>query len=160
MIHSWDSEQHNINIETSLTVCIKSFKRDDIYKSCIIIIWLTDRLPHNFLTCPKGHEIKDLAVCIVVNEEKKSHCDLDLDQTMLNVELVTAFFIYHNVFKFQVDWTIIFEISCTQTRRQTHRQTDTHQHTQTDMSTLRLWLINHNYKHHYDWAILYNVWEV
>ena len=29
-------------------------------------------------------------------------CDLDLDQTMPNVELIQDIFIYYNVFKFQV----------------------------------------------------------
>ena len=35
-------------------------------------------------------EIKDLTICIVVNGAKisKLRCDLDLDQTMPNVELV------------------------------------------------------------------------
>ena len=38
----------------------------------------------------------------------KSRRDLDLDRTMPNVELVRAIFIYYNMFKFQVNWTIIF----------------------------------------------------
>ena len=38
----------------------------------------------------------------------KSRHDLDLDRTMPNVELVQAIFIYYNMFKFEVDWTIIF----------------------------------------------------
>ena len=61
-----------------------------------------------------------------VNGEKnsKSHRDLDLDRTMPNVELVRAIFIYYNIFKFQVDWTIFLVIVYTD------------RHTQTDMSTL------------------------
>ena len=62
-----------------------------------------DLLNPNFLTCAKA-EIKDLTVCIMVNGEKfQSHCDLDLDRTMLNVKLVRAIFIYYNMFKFEVD---------------------------------------------------------
>ena len=57
-------------------------------------------LNHNFLTCAKV-EIKDLKVCIVVKGEKR--CDLDLDRTMPNVEIVRAIFKYKNMFKFQVD---------------------------------------------------------
>ena len=61
-------------------------------------------LNHNFLTCAKA-EIEDLTVCTVVNGEKisKSRCDLDLDGTMPNVELILAIIIYYNMFKFQVD---------------------------------------------------------
>ena len=61
-------------------------------------------LSHNFLACAKA-EIKDLTVCIVVNGEKfsKSRCDLDLDQTMPNAEIVRALFIHYNMLKFQVD---------------------------------------------------------
>ena len=57
----------------------------------------------------------------------KSHCDLDLDQTMPNVELIRAILVYYNMFKFQVDWNIIFWV-IVYTDRQTH--------TQTEMSTL------------------------
>ena len=52
--------------------------------------------------------------------------DLDLEQIMPNVELVRAIFIYYNISKFQVDLTIIFELSCTQTDTHQHRQTDRH----------------------------------
>ena len=38
----------------------------------------------------------------------KSRRDLDFDWTMPIVKLVRATFIYYNMFKFQVDWTIIF----------------------------------------------------
>ena len=55
---------------------------------------INNLLNHNFLTCAKA-EIQDLIVCIVVNGEKfQSRCDLDLDQTMPNIELVQAIFIY------------------------------------------------------------------
>ena len=66
-------------------------------------------LNHNFLTCAKA-EILDLTVCIVVNGEKfqKSCCDLDLDRTMPNVELILDIFICYNVFEFQVPRLIIF----------------------------------------------------
>ena len=57
----------------------------------------------------------------------KSHCDLDLDQTMPNVELIRAIFIYYNMFKFQVDWTIIFLVIV---------YTDTQTDTQMGMSIL------------------------
>ena len=49
--------------------------------------------------------------------------DLDLDTKMPNVELVGAISIHYNMFQFQVDSPIIFELSCTQTHRQTHRRT-------------------------------------
>ena len=32
-----------------------------------------------------------------------SRCDLDLDRTMHNVELIRAIFIYYNMFKFHTD---------------------------------------------------------
>ena len=57
---------------------------------------------------------------------------------MPNVEL-SASFIYYNMFKFQVDWTIIFLVIV---------YTDT----QTDMGTLQLRLINRNYKYIYSTA--------
>ena len=88
-----------------------------------IIIWLTDIANYNFLTCAKA-EIKDLTFFIVVNGEK---FDLDLDRTMAYVELFRAIFIYYNMFKFQVDWTIIFWVIV---------YTDTQTDRQTDMSTL------------------------
>ena len=55
----------------------------------------------------------------------KSHRDLDLDQTMPNVELVRAIFIYYTVCSsFTSIEPLFFELSCTQTDRQTHRHTD------------------------------------
>ena len=59
----------------------------------------------------------------MVNGEK---CEIDLDRTMPNVELVRAIFIYYNMFKFQVDLTIIFSVIV-----YTDTQTDTHTHRQT-----------------------------
>ena len=64
--------------------------------------------------------------------EKKfqSHAvDLALDQTMPNVELVRAVFIYYNMFKFK----LFFELSCTQshiihTDGKTRRHTDRHEY--------------------------------
>ena len=52
------------------------------------------KLNNNFLICTKA-EIYDLIVCIVVSGEKfkisKSCCELDLDQTMTNIELIHIF---------------------------------------------------------------------
>ena len=62
----------------------------------------------------------------------KSRRDLDLDQTMPNVEHVRAIFIYYKLFKFKWIDQLFFELSCTQlhthtqTDRKTHRQTDRH----------------------------------
>ena len=53
----------------------------------------------------------------------KSRRDLDLDRTMPNVELVRAIFIYYSMFKFHVNWTIIFLV-IVYTDRQTDRHTD------------------------------------
>ena len=64
----------------------------------------------------------DSLYCFKWSKISKSCRDLDLDQTMPNVELVRAIFIYYNMFKFQV----------TQTHRQTDRRTDRHQDTHTD----------------------------
>ena len=52
----------------------------------------------------------------------KSRCDLDLDRTMPNVELVRAIFIYYSMFT-SIE-PLFFELSCTQTDRQTDRHTD------------------------------------
>ena len=65
-----------------------------------------------------------------------SYRDIDLDQTMPNVELVRAIFIYNNMFKFQVDWTSIF--LSYRVHRQTHTDTDKHEYS-------IVALINHNY---------------
>ena len=74
---------------------IRPFKRDYIYKFCKL---LSDKPivthNHNFLHCAKA---EDLKICIVVNGEKKnskSQCDLELDQTMPNVEYDWAIYIY------------------------------------------------------------------
>ena len=65
----------------------------------------------------------------MVNEEKiQSHCDLDLDQTKPNVQLVQVISIYYNRLKFQVDSQIIFLVIV-------YTDTPT-QHTHTDLSTL------------------------
>ena len=53
----------------------------------------------------------------------KSRCDLDLDWTMPNVELIRAILVYYNMFNLQVDWTIIFWV-IVYTDRQTHTHTD------------------------------------
>ena len=68
----------------------------------------------------------------------KSHRDLDLDQTMPNVELVRAIFIYYSMFKFKWTEPLFFELSCTQTHTHTHTDGKTRRNadTQTDMSTL------------------------
>ena len=50
----------------------------------------------------------------------KSRCYLDLDQTMPNVELVRAIFIYYLMLKFHVD-------------KLTHTHIHTHTHTHTHM---------------------------
>ena len=52
----------------------------------------------------------DLTVCILVNEEKFLTRDVTLTLTMPNVEIARAIFTYDNMFKFQVDWNIIFEV--------------------------------------------------
>ena len=55
----------------------------------------------------------------------KSFCDLDLDRTMPNVELVRAVFICYNIFKFQVPRSIIFRVIML-TDTHTHTDTQTH----------------------------------
>ena len=78
----------------------------------------------------------------------KSRHDLDLDRTIPNVELVRANSKYYNMFKFKVDWAIIFWVivyTDTHTHTQKDTQTPRHADTQTDMSTLQLRLINRNY---------------
>ena len=74
--------------------------------------------------------------------EKNLHCDIDLDQTMPNVELVRAIFMQH----VQVSSILNHYILSYRTYRvhvHRHRQTATqpghtagHTHNQTDMSTL------------------------
>ena len=90
-------------------------------------------LNHNFLTCAKA-EIYDLTVCIVVNGEKfRSHsvtltligqCPMSNSSELFSYTTICSSF----------KWIepLFFELSCTQTYRQTDTQTDT----QTDMSTL------------------------
>ena len=46
-----------------------------------------------------------------------------------NVELVPAISTHYNILKFQVDKTIIFELSCTHTDRYTHTNNKTATHT-------------------------------
>ena len=63
----------------------------------------------------------DSLYCGKQRKISKSCCDLDLDRTMPNVELVRAIFICYKIFEFQVPRLIIFfELSCLQTHRQTH----------------------------------------
>ena len=47
-------------------------------------------------------EIQDLTVCIVVNGETFSYRDIDLDRTMVNVELskITSYTTIYSNFKF------------------------------------------------------------
>ena len=52
----------------------------------------------------------------------KSRHDLDLDRTMPNVELIRAIFILCSSFK-SIE-PLFFELSCTQTDRQTDTHTD------------------------------------
>ena len=58
-----------------------------------------------------------------------SLCDLDLDRTMSNVELVQASFTYYNVLKFQIDYLIFLSYVKTHTHTYTHTHTHTHTHT-------------------------------
>ena len=71
-------------------------------------------------------------------EKKFKSCrDLDLDLTLLNIELVQAIFTNYNVFKFHV-YRILFEFRAhthTHTHTQTHTHTPTHTHTQTHTHT-------------------------
>ena len=60
----------------------------------------------------------------------KSHCDLGLDGTKPNVELIRDIFIYYNIFKFQVPRLIIFGVIML-TDTHTHRHTHTHTHRKT-----------------------------
>ena len=65
----------------------------------------------------------------------KSHRDLDLDQTMPNVELVRAIFIYYSIFK--VSSGLNYYFLSYRVHRDTHtdRQTPTHQDGRTDRQT-------------------------
>ena len=66
----------------------------------------------------------ELTVCIVVNGKKISCRDLNLDQTIPNVELIRDIFIYYNIFKFQNQ--LFFELSFLHTQTHTHTNTHTH----------------------------------
>ena len=87
-----------------LSQFIRSFKCDDIPKYCILIsnentclITTSNALPKlRYRTCGKWRKIS------------KSPCELDLDQSIPNVEPVRAISTYYNMFKFQVDQSIIF----------------------------------------------------
>ena len=57
----------------------------------------------------------------------KSRRDFDLDRTMPSVKLVWAIFINYNMFKFQVDWTINFQV-IVYTDTQTERHADGHEY--------------------------------
>ena len=63
----------------------KSPTRDHIYKLCLYM------LGSNSLYCDKW------------STNSKSLCDLDLDRTMPNVEVVRVSFIHYLMLKFQVD---------------------------------------------------------
>ena len=58
----------------------------------------------------------------------KSRHDLDLDWTMPNVELVRAILYTTICSSFKSTEPLFFELSCTQTDRQTHRHTDGHEY--------------------------------
>ena len=62
----------------------------------------------SFLSCTNV-ELYDLTVCIVVNGEKllNAYSDLDLDPTMLNIEL-RAVFINYNVLQLHAPRSISF----------------------------------------------------
>ena len=53
-----------------------------------------------------------------------SRCDVDLDRTMPNVELIRVIFAYYNMFKIRADFKF-FELSCTHTHTHTHTHTST-----------------------------------
>ena len=60
--------------------------------------------------------------------------DLDLDPTMLSIEIFGAIFIYYKVFQFHVPrWISQMESSCKHTHAHTHKDGHTHKH---KMSTL------------------------
>ena len=91
-------------------------------------------LNHNFLTCAKA-EIWAFTVCIVVNGEKfQSHavtltligqCPMSNSSELFSYTTVCS--------SFTSIEPLFFELSCTQTDRQTHR----HQDRQTDTQTHR-----------------------
>ena len=59
----------------------------------------------------------------------KSCHDLDLGQTMPNIELVRVIFIHYNVYKFHVPRLISFRVIV----RKTHTHGNTHAHTHTHL---------------------------
>ena len=50
----------------------------------------------------------DSLYCGKLGKLLKAYNDLDLDLTMLNIELVPAIFIYYNIFQFNVSKSISF----------------------------------------------------
>ena len=77
---------------------------------------------------------------------KYSRRDLDIDQTMPNVDSPELFSYTTICLSFKWIEPLFLELSCTQTDTQTHR----HQDKQIDMSTLLLRLINCNYKNYFN----------
>ena len=77
----------------------------------------------------------DSLYCGKWRKNSKSRCDLDLDRTVPNVELIQAFFHILQYVPVSSQLNHYF-LSCG-----VHRQTDT----QTNISTLQLRLINRNY---------------
>ena len=73
----------------------------------------------------------DSLYCGKWRKVSKSRRDLDLDQTMPNIELVRAIFIYHSMFKFQVVYTETHTQTDRHKDRWTDRQTHTHTHRRT-----------------------------
>ena len=59
----------------------------------------------------------DLLYCCKWRNILKSHYDLDLDWTMINIGLVEDIFILHNKFNFQGH--LFLELSCLQTKTDT-----------------------------------------
>ena len=98
-------------------------------------------LNHNFLKCAKA-EIWDLTVCIVVNGEKfQSHAVTLTLIRQCPISNLSKLFPYTTVCSsFKWIESLLFELLCTQTDRQTRRQQDSYidrqQDTEWDMSTL------------------------
>ena len=61
-----------------------------------------------FLACTKVELGPDSLYCGKWGKFVNTYSDLDLDPTKLNIELVRAFFIYYNVFRFRVPTSISF----------------------------------------------------
>ena len=106
---------------------VRSFKGDDINKSCILLSDEQTYFNHNFLTCAKA-EIKDLTVCIVVNGEKFQsqaltltligHCPMSNSSELFSYTTICSSF----------KWIepLFFELSHTHTH--THTHTDGHEY--------------------------------